>query len=833
MKKQAKKALRGFLRSYKPFDRKLRQFGPYRALSTYGHSIYSRVLQAPNVVERAYLDAYLNLPINSNVILFESFWGQRIACNPKAMFDAYVRADQHRKNRYIWVCNDPALVPPEVAKMPNVSFVKFQSPEYARAVATAGFLINNMPFPPYVIRREGQELYSPYHGIPVKCMGRDINDTLLSIANTQRNFLQSSKLFSAGPYHSEKLFGPYGVTPLVSDRIFETGMPRIDTTLNADASNVRRLLGVPEGKRLVFFAPTWRGKRGALEQGAIEQASLCRDLSKNLPDDCFLIVSIHQLVRSKLPAEHGIPMLPSNLDTNEVLAAVDVLITDYSSILFDYLPLDRPTILYVPDLIEYQAERGLYFDLPELPVTITFEFSDLISAIGNNVTASTDPVKYNKALKKFLPHEDGRSAERSISQTSLTNSITNKRRILFSVGALLNNGITTSLLNLLSAIDYDHFDVFVVIDAKTTDADPVKVERYHRIDPRCTVILRCGKLIATREEQAAYQAVQDIDTAPTAEQEKLARNLFRREARRIFGDAEFDVAVDFGGYTPFWTLLIAGVQAKRRVIYQHNNLWEEAYNPDEKRNQKQLRSVFRMYKWFDAVVSVSEEIAAVNSSKLSEYYVDSLLVSHVRNALNSEYISTRAAVPMEHVSAIASLVLSQTNTVKFITASRLSPEKNQARLIDAFAIVLKQLPNAFLIIAGDGPLKRDLEALTVRLGIQDRVLFTGMVANPYPLIKAADCLVMSSNYEGQPMVILEAASLGTPCIGTNVPGVRSTIQSVGGSIAEPTPSDLADLMINFATSGCAQVKFDASAYLKTVMDEFYDRVCNGDKARRD
>ena len=833
MRRLSMNIIKKTLKYYKPIDSKIRIFPPYKSLSNHLLKQYKKLNLINSSTVNHYINNFYSSKIVENSYLFESFWGQRITCNPKAIFDALVEGNINKDRIFIWVANDLSTIPQYIKEMDNVRFVKFNSLEYVDALNSTQTLVNNMPFPTYFIRKDRQKLISPYHGIPIKYMGKDIDDTLLSIANTQRNFLQSTHLFSSGKYNTSKLYDTYDVTALIGHRIHETGLPRIDKTITTNRLAIRRLLNIDASKKLIIYAPTWRGKRGALEAGAAEQAEMCMKLNASLPEDYQLLVSIHQLVRSKLPSGHSIPMLPSELDTNEVLAGTDVLITDYSSIMFDYLVLDRPLILHVPDKNSYAADRGLYFPLENIPATQTETLSELIQELELPKKPSSFGQLYDACLKELLPNEDGKSSQRAIEKIIEDNHNYNditpqkhKQRILFSVGALLNNGITTSLLNLISAIDYSKYDVFLVIDAPTTDKDPVKLERYFRLDKRCNVIFRCGKLSPTKEEKKAYLAIQNINDTPTDEDEQLSRRLFAREAERIFGDAEFDIAIDFGGYTPFWTLLISNVNAKKKVIYQHNNLWAEAYNLDPKRDQKQLRSVFRMYKWFDTIVSVSKETYEVNRKNLSDFYSYGTNVSYVRNALNPSYIQSRANSPVSTTAPLFANVAKDPNLIKFITAGRLSPEKNQARLLKAFQIVLQTIPNAVLFIAGAGPLSNTLKSLTKKLGISDRVLFTGMLENPYPLIKSCDCLVMSSDYEGQPMVLLEALALGKHCIGTNVPGIKSALKDGNGTLAEPTPEALAMAMIQFATDRRISINFNPDEYLSTVMNDFYEIVCN-------
>ncbi|MCA8899612.1 MAG: glycosyltransferase, partial [Hyphomonas sp.] len=145
----------------------------------------------------------------------------------------------------------------------------------------------------------------------------------------------------------------------------------------------------------------------------------------------------------------------------------------------------------------------------------------------------------------------------------------------------------------------------------------------------------------------------------------------------------------------------------------------------------------------------------------------------------------------------------------------------------ALARIAPDHPNAVLLICGAGPLKDKLGQLARRKGVAEQVRFLGQVPNPYPLLANADACVMSSDYEGQPMALLEALCLGIPCIGTDIPGIRSVLKEGRGHIVAPTEEAFAEAMKAAIEGRLPQV--DAAdiggEYAEATMDEFYRNVC--------
>ncbi|SDO04414.1 CDP-glycerol glycerophosphotransferase [Lutimaribacter pacificus] len=164
------------------------------------------------------------------------------------------------------------------------------------------------------------------------------------------------------------------------------------------------------------------------------------------------------------------------------------------------------------------------------------------------------------------------------------------------------------------------------------------------------------------------------------------------------------------------------------------------------------------------------------------------------------------------------------NAKIFINAARISVEKNHRRLLRAFSILKNQNPNAFLFVLGDGPELEKVKRYAENIGLEDSCFFAGFVHKPAAAIKEADAFVLSSDYEGQPLVLLESLALGTPCVATNHPSMAYVIGDGLGVLTEKDDKALADGMAQVISEGYKPKRFDAKAYNDAALNEFYNLI---------
>ena len=169
---------------------------------------------------------------------------------------------------------------------------------------------------------------------------------------------------------TQALIQRHDIEGLFRGKIAVTGSPRIDGLVNADESKRRELrnrlgIAIDDSKPVVLYAPTWRGES---DDRYVDAARLRDDLDAMRGPDHHVFFRAHRLTEGLLSGfDAGTSIVPGDIDTNDLLSAVDVLITDYSSIFFDFLPTGRPIVFYAFDLEDYAENRGLYFDMEQMP----------------------------------------------------------------------------------------------------------------------------------------------------------------------------------------------------------------------------------------------------------------------------------------------------------------------------------------------------------------------------------------------------------------------------------------------------------------------------------
>jgi CDP-glycerol glycerophosphotransferase len=781
-----------------------------------------------------------NASLEEHNVLYESFHGTSIACSPKAIFRELLKSEDFEYFQHFWVIDNDKLIPNEFKAMNNVHFVKKNSTDYAVLLATSKYLVSNSTFPNWYVRRNGQIYANTWHGVPIKCMFKRENGKRAGYANSQRNFLQATHILLQNNYTAKELLETSNVFPLVADRTYLIGAPRLDATI--EAQHNKRSTEVPmNGPRKILFAPTWRGQIGKVSDDLSRVTNIISNIKSQFGFNFEVHLKMHNFVKlDKNNKKCNYIAVDENIDVNEILSGADILITDYSSVMVDAFAADIPVILFVDDLEDYKTKRGLNVNLEDLPCFVCKTSSELIDALRKPVRPSEFGGQFELARAKLFGLEDGQSTARAVD--IIFNANTNieplpksgKKLIAFFGGGWRRNGITSSALNLLSNIDYEKYDVAVLTDGTDLAAD--QWDQLDQVDERALQVHRCGKESFTSEEKNAktyYYSKNKL--CPDGKIKYLDRTMVR-EWERIFGDRIADVAIDFSGYRRLWAFLIAKSHSRLKLVYQHNDLFEECES-----RYPLLRGIFEIYKYFDYVVCVSDNTAEKNFNKLKVFYRDSDQSLTIRNTLNLEHISKMrgTAEHMIHIDGKSYFPLTtpqfklgqrfaldlidapSKDYVNFVTMGRFSAEKNHGMLLHAFRNLKQEKENVRLYIIGEGPLWQKTSDLVVSLGLEDCVFLTGFTARALALVASCQCFVLPSKYEGQPMVLLEALALGVPAIATDIPGSRSVLSGGYGLLVEEDETVFAKAMADFADGLLEFRTFDAVSYNDLAMNDFH------------
>lgn len=783
-----------------------------------------------------------NSPIDEKIILYQSFQGKSMTGNPYAIFKNLISQDEFSKYTHVWAMDSDMIIQPFYEKHPNVIFVEIDSMEYIKYLATAKYLINNTSFPYYFQKNQGQVYINTWHGTPLKTLGTDIKDTKVSAhSNIQRNLLQVDYLVSQNKFTYEKLLNSHDCQSIYNGKILDIGYPRIDLTINHNNNNIKSILSIEEGKKVILYAPTWRGKVGTETDTSKILLNDLEHIKSKVTDEYIVLLKAHYFTYNYFK-ENGCEHLcvPEYVDSNELLSVVDILITDYSSIFFDFLATENPVIFYSDDYEDYEKTRGFYIPYETMPGPICRNIDDLIETIVN---IDDIKVKYNNNYSDFLKtycyNDDGLSTERLINivfNNASSNKMiqldkTDKIKILIHCGSFANNGITISAINLLNELDYEQYDVTLTTSGRNHQCKKVNLDK---LNPNVKTIHRIGSLNKTLWEGFKHYLIRQLHIKSKA---FFPSKLYEREIRRIIGNSEFDIGIDFGGYNILWSLLIAFGPFKKKIIYQHNDMIME-YNKvinGKLRHRKNLSVIFSLYSLYDTVVSVSKSAMESNKKNLQEYYGKSD-VKYVNNLINYkrilslkdkgdylQYHNKNYLVLEKHDNNdILTALKVNTELTNFINIGRFSPEKGQEKLIIAFSQLKEVYKNIKLYIVGEGILEEELKKLVNTLEISDDIIFTGQINNVFPLINLCDCFVLSSNYEGQGLVLLESLVLDKPTISTDVTGAHSVLENGYGLLVDNSIEGIKEGMKKYLEEGTiSSKKFDYKEYNKQALEMFY------------
>lgn len=786
-------------------------------------------------------------PIQSDTVLYESFAGNGVLCNPEAIFRHLLDHPDFGGLKHIWAISDEAAIRrfrAEFRGHPRVSFVRRGSGAYWAALSTSGYLINNATFPPAFGKREGQTYLNTWHGTPLKQMGFDMPDGAHQSANTLRNFLIADYLLAANPFMAETMYeGSYRLRNIYQGELIEEGYPRIDRQFldKAEVAEVRRRLeaeGASIGdKRIVLYAPTWRGSSFASPEADLDVlVQHVRQMRAAIGDDAVLLVKTHQIVHALAADRPELrdALVPNTIPSNVLLGAASALITDYSSIFFDYLATGRPIVFFTPDASDYSDTRGTYVPLDELPGPVTADPHEAIANALHLLDSPQPHSRYGEWAERFAPFEDGSATARVVDVVFRgaregyrvrSAARDDRRRLLLYLGGMKSNGITSSALNMLSRIDHERYDVTALIPYFKSDASRANQQL---IDPRVRQVMRIGGMNGSKVLQLRRRMQDLVESPPLLPGDaRWHSKLWRDEWDRVLGSARFDWVADFSGYSPFWANLLLQSPDAPRAIWLHNEMASDRLRTVGGRRpmERGLGLVFNLYRGYDRLVSVSPRLTAVNREKLAEYAPFGRF-STVRN------FPSPSAIPHEGLDVfdllepgedppvwMRELADPDRTTRWFVSVGRLSPEKNHARLIRAFAEVHAKDPAARLLIIGGGPLEDELAAQISAAGLADAAFLAGRRRQPVAVLAAADCFVLSSNYEGQPMVLLEAALCSLPIVSTAFASVADALPDDTIRVVECDDAALRDGMLAFLDGEVSPSRLDFQAYVDEVSHE--------------
>jgi CDP-glycerol glycerophosphotransferase len=373
-------------------------------------AFYQRKLQTVD------FPAFIRRPLQP-VIVYETL-GKQYSDSPRAIHEELVRRGLDVE--HVWsVVDGQADLPDTATPMRRLSR------EWYETIATAQYVVTNLNLPmQWYDKRPGQVVVQTWHGTPLKRIGFDIEKVQFADRNHHDRLLREVKLWdylvSPNPFSSPIMRRAFRF----DNTLLETGYPRNDIFHRADrdeiAASVRKRLGVPDGIKTVLYAPTWRDNQ--YHRPGRYRLDLRIDLARAreaLGEDHVFLVRRHAAVVDAVPhAGNGFVIdVTAYPDANELMLATDVLITDYSSVMFDFANTGRPMLFFTYDLEDYRdVLRGFYFDFTERsPGPLIADPDELIAAVRDAERTREDwAVAYDAFTAEFCSLDDGNAAARVV-----------------------------------------------------------------------------------------------------------------------------------------------------------------------------------------------------------------------------------------------------------------------------------------------------------------------------------------------------------------------------------------------------------------------------------
>ncbi len=364
------------------------------------------------------------LPVRGKRIVFSSSLGKSYSGNPRAIYERMVSEGLDKKYDCIWFYESEPYDIDGCNKQ-----VKYGRIRYLYYMATAKFWIFDARQPEFLRKRDRVVYLQTWHGTPLKKLGLDMDNVFMAGETDidsyhdsfRRNAATWDYLISQNPFSSEVFRRAFAF----SGKMLETGYPRNDVLFEGNSQyniiNIKEQLGLPADKKIILYAPTWRDDEASgIGRYRFSSALDIDSLKEEFEGDMVLVIKYHYLVNDNTDwsAYKGfVYMFDQSVDIASLYIVSDMLVTDYSSVMFDYSLLGKPMYFYCYDLERYKNElRGFYFDFENsAPGPISTTTDELIEDI-KQCREQEYVDRYDAFARMYNPWDDGNASHKVIKE---------------------------------------------------------------------------------------------------------------------------------------------------------------------------------------------------------------------------------------------------------------------------------------------------------------------------------------------------------------------------------------------------------------------------------
>lgn len=525
-----------------------------------------------------YLTFVKTLPVNEKIILFDPQHGEDANGNIFYLlkevcfnthfegFNFYIAVEKSKETEF--------RTKLEFYNIDRVQLLRYESTDFLQVLATAKYLFSDTSLPTYFLKRQEQVYLNTWHGTPFKTLGRSSHDEMHRIGNLQRNFRIADYILYPSEYMKNHMLEDFMLDNISKNQIIMSGYPRNTVFFDEQNQKIRDKEQM-NGMQVIAYLPTWRGSLNNAE-GEDEIVGYLRQMDELIEENQLCYVNLHPYLKGSIDFStfKNLRLIPSQYETYDFLNCCDVLITDYSSVFFDFANTRKKIVLFAYDEEEYFRDRGVYFDFAELPFPKVSTVPELMEAIKA-------PISYDdsKFLQQFCPYDDKDATEKLCERIILgkINDLTiedvpnnGKENVLIFVGSLRNNLLTDQLFNSLQEMDLTDRNYFLTFRSW-------KVRRNKnilRIVPQnIKYISQLGTMSVSDKERIYAEKSANVREFYHRHQKELDR-IFIDEKERLFGHTKIDKVIYYGAMDRNQMAILGKIQCKK-LIYIPNMKFEK------------------------------------------------------------------------------------------------------------------------------------------------------------------------------------------------------------------------------------------------------------------
>ncbi|HJA29650.1 MAG TPA: CDP-glycerol glycerophosphotransferase family protein [Candidatus Olsenella pullicola] len=451
-----------------------------------------------------------------------------------------------------------ALINASGLDLSRIKLQKYNGVTYAQNLATARLVFTDTSLPVYYLKRAGQTYLNTWHGTPLKCLGRDMEEGFAGTANLTKNFMAADYLAFQSPYMSECMKSAYMYDGFTHATTLLEGYPRNEPFADPSrvSDEVREAFLSLEGEagdgpsdlQRIAYLPTWRGSAATNVAEKTDVAELLREIDERLDDHQVMYVKLHPYDGSRVSfaSYRHVRPFPKCGETYAVLSLCDVLVTDYSSVFFDFAVTGKPIVLYTYDREEYLRERGLYLDFDDLGLPCANTAEELVELLSSCGERSEEAAAL---AGRFSPYESSSCSRRLVGaclgqerglRAEVPAAPVENATVLF-CGDLRSSLTARAVRSMLDEVPASE-TLCLTYDVNVS----CNLSLLKDVDRSVRLFGRSYPLTATTQKERTLLA--DVELSPSLSERHIDElcGIARREAQRSWPNVSFERAIVYG-----------------------------------------------------------------------------------------------------------------------------------------------------------------------------------------------------------------------------------------------------------------------------------------------